>query len=418
MSRTPHIALALLAGLAVSAAPAAQVQEAVFEIASTPVATNRLGWSVDVSGIYAVATSPGQHDGMTGYLYVYRRGGSSWIQEQVFKGASTDAGDWLGIDVAIDGDVIVGGGYGVSDGPDGTPGYHRGAAWVFRRVGGTTPWVEEARLQPATLLEHDGFGRAVGVSGGLIVAGATGVDERGDESGAAYVFRYSAGAWSEETRLTAIDGGPHQRFGSAVAASGDTLAIGAEGTAEADSFSGAVYVYRFDGATWSLEQRLSTTGGARDDRFGAALDLAGDVLVVGAPRELAAGQAKAGRVHVYRRSGSVWSEEAALQAPTPRTADNFGGSVSLSSDQLLAGVQGDDGLGPSAGRACHFRRTGGVWSLHGTFTGSSVDSADGFGHSVAIDGDLAIVGAPHAIIEAVARYGRAYVFSGLLGGAP
>ncbi|HZM01001.1 MAG TPA: hypothetical protein VFD43_12205, partial [Planctomycetota bacterium] len=363
MGRLALLALAALASQVAPVTIAAQVQEAVFEDDETPIGTNRIGWAVDLSGDCAIASSAGQHDGLTGYLYAYRRTGSSWTEEQVFKGATTDEGDWFGMDVAIDGDVVVGGAPGVSDGEAGMPGFHRGAAWVFRHLGG---WVEEARLQPESVLEHDRFGAAVAVSGDVIVVGAPGVDgwteEAGqmEESGAAYVFRRVAGTWVEEVRLTAWDGGPHQHFGSAVAASGDTIAIGAEGNLEAEGFSGAVYVYRFDGTAWNVEQRIAAASGARDDRFGAALDLEGEVLAVGAPREQAAGQPKAGRVHVLRRSGAVWSEEAVLQAPAPRVTDNFGYSVSLGLDQLLVGVPGDDTLGGQSGSAAHFRRSAGV----------------------------------------------------------
>lgn len=417
------VALATLVFQVASAPIAAQVQEAVFADDETPVATNRLGWAVDLSGNCAIASAAGQHDGLTGYLFSYRRTGSSWIEEQAFKGATSGPVDWFGFDVAMDGAVVVSGAPGASDNGAGAPGFHRGAAWVFRDLGGATPWIEEARLQPASLIDHDRFGTAVAVSGDVIVVGAPGFDDWSERlgliegSGAAFVFRRVAGIWTEEVRLTAWDGGVGQRFGVAVAASGDTIAIGAEGSLETEGFSGAVYVYRFDGIGWNAEQRLATTGGGRDDRFGAALDLRGDVLAVGAPREPAAGQPKAGRVHLFRRSGAVWSEEAVLQGSAPRVTDNFGAAVSLGLDQLLVSVPGDDTLGGQSGRANHFRRTGGVWSLQGSFSGTTVGVGDEFSHSVAIDGDLAVSGAPRAIISGTGQ-GRVYLFSGLLGGSP
>ena len=53
--------------------------------------------------------------------------------------------------------------------------------------------------------------------------------------------------------------------------------------------AGAVYVYRFNGATGLYEelQKVKASDGAKDDRFGSALDVYGNtlVLLIAAERE-------------------------------------------------------------------------------------------------------------------------------------
>ncbi len=116
-------------------------------------------------------------------------------------------------------------------------------------------------------------------------------DHRVPNNGAVHVYhRDASGAWNQEAKLRPIPPDAGDRSSEAVAVSGDTVAVGAYGTDQAGpAFSGAVYVYRRDGAgNWNLEQFVTPIDpgplvGPFGEQFGFAVELRGDRMVVGAP---------------------------------------------------------------------------------------------------------------------------------------
>jgi hypothetical protein len=135
-------------------------------------------------------------------------------------------------------------------------------------------------------------------------------------------------------------------FGRSVAISQDwqTIAAGAPFNDESLDVvdSGSVRVYRLDGNQWSqVGQEIN--GLESVNRFGFSLDMNADgtVIVAGAPNANAnADTPRAGQVRVFRNDGDVWMEVG--NAPTVGQAinENFGESVSISSDgaSYLAGA--------------------------------------------------------------------------------
>ena len=383
----------LLAAAWLSAVAPAQVEEAAFF--GLDINSN-LGWAVALSGDTAAVAGPGRHDNSLGHVWVYQRSAGTWSETQLLVGSTVDKPDWFGYAVAIDGDVIAAGDWGESDGVAGAPGYQRGAAYVFRRPDGSSPFVEQQRIQPVDLAEHDRFGMAVALAGDLLAVAARGADDAGSESGAVYVFRETGDVWTQEARLTAPAGAADDRFGFSLALSGDTLAVGADGSDVAAGDAGAVYVYVYDGGGWTLQATLASASAARDDRFGTAVALQGDQLAVGVPRRDVSGQPNAGVVEVWQRSAGVWSLDDVLADPAPVGFDNLGTSVALDDGRVLAGEPHDDAAGAQAGTALLFGRVAGRWSLVSELGGSLVDASDQFGHGVALDGELTVVGAPGA----------------------
>ncbi len=102
---------------------------------------------------------------------------------------------------------------------------------------------------------------------------------RASFQGAAYVFVRSGSSWSQQQEVTANDGAASDRFGYAVAVSGDTAIVGADGKA---SNQGAAYVFVRSGSSWSQQQEVTASDGAASDRFGDAVAVSGDTAIVGA----------------------------------------------------------------------------------------------------------------------------------------
>lgn len=184
---------------------------------------------------------------------------------------------------------------------------------------------------------------------------------------------------SQEARLTPSSNAGPSEWGSSVAVSGDTAVVGSACCGGTD-LHGLAEVFVRDGDTWSWQATLSasdTPPGAQD-LFGWSVAIEGDVAIIGAPgfaREAA---------YVFRRTGVTWVEEAKLTA-TPRDPYNFfGGAVEISGDTVIVGAPG---MGSQGAFVFVDGTTG--WAQQASLqpTGYS------YGYAVAVEGDVAVVGA-------------------------
>ncbi|HQR34138.1 MAG TPA: FG-GAP repeat protein, partial [Blastocatellia bacterium] len=213
--------------------------------------------------------------------------------------------------------------------------------------------------------------------------------------------------FQQVNKLTASDGQAQDRFGGSVAVSGDgrTIAIGAPGdNLGASSDQGSVYIYERNGAPFVFSQQLFTSGGSK---FGTALDLDGDSMIVGSPGE----QSEQGAVYIFVKQNGSWQQQQRLVANDGAAEDHFGFTVSISGNTVLVGAYGDDINGQlSQGSAYLFTRTGATWSQQQKLTASDGLQADVFGFSVALDGDTAAIGMPYDQVGEKALQGSVYVF--------
>lgn len=149
------------------------------------------------------------------------------------------ANDYFGYSVAVDGDTAVIGTYGDDDKGD-----LSGSAYVFVRAADGT-WGQQAKLTAADGATGDMFGGSVSVSGDTAVIGANKDDDKGDDSGSAYVFvRTANGMWHQQAKLIAAeDGAEYDYFGVGVSVSGYTAVIGVYGDDDKGDYSGSAYVF-------------------------------------------------------------------------------------------------------------------------------------------------------------------------------
>ncbi|MCF7675968.1 MAG: hypothetical protein K9M97_11530, partial [Akkermansiaceae bacterium] len=247
-----------------------------------------------------------------------------------------------------------------------------GAAYVFVRSG--TTWSQQAYLKASNTEANDIFGHSVAVSNDTVVVGAyedssaTGVNgDQGDNSaataGAAYVFARSGTTWTQQAYLKASNTDAGDVFGVRVAASGDTVIIGAMGesssatgvngdqTDNLASDSGAVYVFVRSEGTWSQQAYLKASNTEAGDNF-SQIAVSGDTVIVGASGEdsNATGvngiqsnneAAGSGAAYVFVRSGTTWSQQAYLKASNTDAGDQFGNSVAVFGDTVVVGTPGE-----------------------------------------------------------------------------
>jgi len=315
---------------------------------------------------------------------------------------ATDAAinDYAGKSVSISGDVAV-----VSANKDDAA-FESGAAYIFRVNAGK--WEQEAKLTASDAAQQDFFGRSVAISSDAVLIGAYADDDAGASSGSAYVFRFDGLQWNQEAKLTASDASAGDRFGLAVALSNDVAVIGAAFDKDGGFYSGSVYVYRFDGATWVQEAKLTAANAKPNDLFGLSVAVSGDRVVVGAPLDDDRGN-DAGAAYVYHFDGRNWNEEAKLVASDAARFDQFGFSVAISDDRVTVGAHLDDDAGSRSGAAYVFRFDGAKWVQEAKLTASDAAALDEFGHAVSISSDTVVIGA-HGDDDGGPQSGGAYVY--------
>ena len=279
---------------------------------------------------------------------------------------------------------------------------------------GLLPSAQVAKLTASDGLGDDNLGYSVAASGDTVLVGAFGDD---GSQGAAYVFVKPGGGWrgtlTQTAKLVASDGAAMDLFGFAVAISSDTIVVGAVGN---NSGGDAAYVFVKPAGGWSgtlTETAKLTAGGAGGDTFAGTLALEGDTLVAGAPTSTIGPNSQQGAVYIFVKPGGGWvttsTFTARLTASDGITNAAFGGSLALSGDTLIAGAPGFS-TEPDPDAAYVFVKPGGGWVTTSTFaaklTASDGVGTDVFGFSAAISGDVVMVGAP----DDDSNQGSTYIF--------
>lgn len=259
--------------------------------------SDRFGSSVAIVGTTLVIGSPGDSaDGSSaGAAYVFERqqDADAWVHAATLAGSDAEGGSQFGFAVAIDGDNIVVGAMGHQ-----SVGFNSGAAYVFsRHEGGENRWGQSSKLVASDPAQGANFGMAVAIAGGTIVVGASGDSRLGQNSGAAYVFEQPAGLaqWNQTAKLVPNDLTAGDLFGyrGAVAISGDTIAIGALGNDTAAPDAGTVFLFkRSEGelGQWRPAGRLTAQGAVEMGRFGSAVAISGENIAVAAETDAQAGK--------------------------------------------------------------------------------------------------------------------------------
>jgi len=232
-----------------------------------------------------------------------------------------------------------------------------------------------------------------------------------DGVGAVYVFRFDGAQWVWEAKLTTPQPCPESNFAT-VAIEGDVIVVGDPGAEVLEFKQGAAYVFRYEPSVseWLLESSLTASDGDYNDLFGYSVAISGDVIVIGASKDEEGDIKKCGSAYIFRRVGNVWTEEARLLAPDPMPSDCFGISASARDGVILIGAHVRDTAGPGSGEAFVFRHDGETWNLEAELTAFDASGAEWYGWSVALGPDVAMIGAPFEDLEDGAAY--VYRFDG------
>lgn len=204
-------------------------------------------------------------------------------------------------------------------------------------------------------------------------------------------------------------------FGYSVALAGDTLAIGAVlDDAGGALDSGAVYMFGRDGAHWVQKQMLTADKPLSQECFGAMVALSADTLAVGAlyDRPCApSSPSHGGSVYIFKREADKWVPAGHVTGPNGGAPnDGFGSSVALDGDMLAVGAMFADGAGRDAGAVHVFKRGADGYAFQQTLLASPAAAGALFGTVVALQADTLVASAYAESSQNLTETGAVYVF--------
>jgi len=377
---------------------------------TAPSIDGQFGKASASDGVSVLVGAPLENIGSAtnaGTAYVFARDTNGlWTAPQRLVAPVAESGSEFGGAVAISGDIAVIGARISAVGSSAAA----GKVYVYRRVAGV--WTIEATLTASVVGPGAKFGSAVAMAAGRIVVGAP--EDQVTGGGSVAVYERVASTWTKVATLVATDLSQNDFFGSAVAASEDVIAVGAQ-RADVGGVSdrGAAYAFkRASNGTWSQQAKLeppSTTAG--DVRYPNSLSVQANRIIAGANKFGTPGALTRGKAFIFSTNGSTWTAEATLIAPDGAAGDGLGFSVALdtTATRAVVSLPEDTVLGIADAGSCRvFKRTGTQWAQEATITG--VDSLPGFGFSVVMCGDIAAISSPASSAVGLADSGRVYLF--------
>ncbi len=344
-------------------------------IVKNPVCVNREIIVGDPNG--DLVSSSGQPN----VSYIRENPAGFWVIAQFPRPAVFVDGDSYGSSVAFNGGVFLAGAP-LYDGA----GSNSGGIWSESIAGFTYPTgiLLEGQASP-----FSGFGGAIDANDEWVIIGAAGSTDtcQPGTMGSVRVMRYFNNQWTVFDTINPPMSNAGQGFGSAVALDGDRMIIGMSGytlPGQADIL-GAVFIYDFVGFQWTLTQTIE--GGAVNDGFGGVVDLEGDHLAIGMPDSPASGAVKL----YHRDSSGIYQSILTTGAGNATQDARFGHAVSLFGDNLLVSAPTNQSY---TGRvlAFHYDHASSTWAFDPELTLANIAEDFVFGISIAQTEDHALIG--------------------------
>lgn len=332
----------------------------------------------------------------SGAVYVYKNNAGTWVQEAYIKASNNTAGDLFGSSVDIRGSLIaVGSPFEASNQNTITTGssassdessYGSGATYIYTFNGSI--WNQTAYIKAANSDFLDKFGHSVAIGNDTHIAVSaieedsiestiingptTHLSENGINTGAIYVYEFVAGNWQQQAFIKKINPDSDDRLGETIKFDNDTIVATAPSedssltgvtngttasTNNTASGAGAIYVYRKTNGVWAQEAFIKSNSSSSSEDFGRSMDFKGDTIVASAPNEDSdfsviynssnptsnSSAANSGAVHVFRRIGTTWAQEAMIKSPRNYAYLNFGASVAIHGNQIAVGDPKENG---------------------------------------------------------------------------
>lgn len=324
-------------------------------LTSSDIAVGDLfGISVAISNDVVIVGAVNDDDNTanSGSAYIFRRTGENWVEEcKLTASGTTNVNDGFGASVDIDGyaspqKVIVG-----AERYDGFSN-DRGAAWIYEYTESPVCWTEVVRFDGSN--NNARFGLTVALDGIFAVVGAA-IGQFG--VGLIDVFREdSPGSWGWVQRI--INDPEYVSIGTAIDLDGTSFIAGVNdlrgNTGPVNA--GFASVFTYNGSIFVEQAKLTASDRVGGDLFGNSVSISGDVVVVGT-RYKDDIPTDSGAAYIFKRTGTSWTEAIKITSSDLQAGDNFGSAVDVYGTSILVGAYLEDTGGASTGSVYAFDQT-------------------------------------------------------------
>lgn len=311
---------------------------------------------------------------------------------QCFTAPDALPNDAVGRAVAISGDLLVVGSP-LDDYPDMATGADAGSVLAYEFDG--VAWQYQGKIVPADSFRLDEFGSTLAIDGNRLIVGSPEDAFMAMRRGAVYVFEHDGTGWVQVAKIRADDHSNVLDFGRSIALSGDTIAVTATTAVKMGPDSADLFVFEKVGAQWVQTMHVSD---AREGLgpFAPRVALDGDTLIFASNffSTVPYDGSEQMIFDAYTRDGGAWTFAQTLERPDD--AIGFNDSMSLQGDTFVSGARFATRVpGVIAhGAAFVYERIGGVWSFEHTLLPLDAAENNKFGAHVCLDGDTILVGEP------------------------
>jgi hypothetical protein len=283
----------------------------------------------------------------SGAAYVFELETSGWVQKAKLLAADGITNQQFGIDVAINADKIA-------IGAPGTTTSLTGSVYIFSFDG--LNWIQTEKLESGDTTNNS-FGRSLSLfNNQLLVGDWQAKNESNQMTGAAYLFEYNNSSlqWSQAIKLLADDGAANDLFGLSLelSQSGTRAVIGASFHDANGLDSGAIYVFDKQNNNWLQTAKIIGSNTGANDQFGIKVSVSNDVIISTNYLE---------SVYVFEKINNSWQETTQL---TAAMNSGFGRTIKLYEDTIVISRQ----LPPAL---LIYKQTTDAWQLQQTISTSS-----------------------------------------------
>ena len=289
---------------------------------------------------------------------------------------------------------------------DNEKGMDVGAVYTFNTNGEL-----QQKIIPESIKPYDNFGYSVSHYGTIAIVGAIGDRTNGTFSGCVYIYRYDGQKWIEEQKLVASDGQASDLFGCSVDIKGNIAVVGSRQSTGGTSKSGAAYIFEFDGTNWKEVKKLISSDSSPNDIFGHSVAINEDEVVVVGAYSNSGAENNSGSVYIFEKDQSIWSKTAKLVASDGKTSDLFGFSVAISKNNILVGAYQNQLNNKHHGAVYVYTKSETSWLETAKLVLEDGNEHDFFGISVAISDSVIAIGSSRTETENNKDVGSVHIYS-------
>ena len=243
---------------------------------SSGVSGDLFGWDMAVSGEDIAISSPYAGSNNSGHVVLFEKEGESVAQNATIFSSSSQSGDEFGYDIEFYENVLFVG----APGHDLVDGLNSGAVYIYQKSDGD--W-NETKITAADFSPGDRFGHSLAFKNNLLFVGAEFGDGQEVDCGSVYVFERVDSGWEFREELFPSRSGSNQLFSSQLKVDQNLLCVTAPGL-NSDGNS-SIYLFRMEEATddWELISSIDLDFFDDQERTKSSLAFKDGTIVVGNP---------------------------------------------------------------------------------------------------------------------------------------